>query len=176
MKSKHDKSKDKKSKESKPDPYTKAELPETLFDPEHDRAINTVPKPFTGYPSFDRVFPESNKGLPDWRYIMYVLQREGKLDKEQIMHILNQSIDILKKEPNIVKVSFPTTVLGDIHGQFYDLANIMEKKDPKKVSYLCLGDYVDRGSYSIEVLITLLAAKVNYPSKVNLLRGNHESR
>ena len=76
----------------------------------------------------------------------------------------------------MVKVEFPATVLGDIHGQFYDLANIMEKKDPQKVNYVCLGDYVDRGSYSIECLIVLLAAKINYPNHVFMLRGNHESR
>ena len=92
------------------------------------------------------------------------------------MKILDSAIEILKKEPNLVKVEFPATVLGDIHGQFYDLANILEKKDPKKVNYVCLGDYVDRGSYSIECLIVLLAAKINYPNHVFMLRGNHESR
>ena len=92
------------------------------------------------------------------------------------MKILDSAIEILQKEPNVVKVKFPATVLGDIHGQFFDLANILEKKDPQKVNYVCLGDYVDRGGYSIECLTLLLAAKVCYPNQVFLLRGNHESR
>ena len=68
-------------------------------------------------------------------------------------------------------------MVGDIHGQYSDLLNMISKAgEPGPLNYLFLGDYVDRGVYGIEVCILLFSIKLNFPSNVVLLRGNHECR
>lgn len=42
--------------------------------------------------------------------------------------------------------------------------------------FVNLGDFVDRGFYSVETFLLLLALKVRYPDRITLIRGNHESR
>lgn len=83
----------------------------------------------------------------------------------------------IEKEPNLVQIGEPIVIVGDIHGQYYDLCHMLEKAGPPSdMNYLFLGDYVDRGIYGVEVLLLLFAIKINYPKNVVLLRGNHESR
>ena len=65
----------------------------------------------------------------------------------------------------MVKIGEPIVIVGDLHGQFYDLVHMLEKAgDPSEINYLFLGDYVDRGIYGMEVVITLVAIKVSYTS------------
>jgi serine/threonine-protein phosphatase 2B catalytic subunit len=93
------------------------------------------------------------------------------------MKILKKGIDILKNEPNLIKISEPVVVVGDIHGQYYDLVHMLNKAGhPSKLNYLFLGDYVDRGIFGLECIMLLISIKINYPKKFMLLRGNHESR
>jgi serine/threonine-protein phosphatase 2B catalytic subunit len=84
---------------------------------------------------------------------------------------------LFRQEPNIICLPRGCTIVGDIHGQYYDLLKIFELGGvPGQQTYVFLGDYVDRGSFSCESLFLLLALKINYPRSFILLRGNHESR
>ena len=100
------------------------------------------------------------------------------MTKIQCQRILNKVMAILRDEPNLVKVSEPVCVVGDIHGQYYDLEHIFGKAGypSKELNYLFLGDYVDRGIYGIEVCMLLFSLKLQQPKSIVLLRGNHESR
>ena len=67
--------------------------------------------------------------------------------------------------------SAPVTVCGDVHGQFYDLLELfrMGGRCPD-TNYLFMGDYVDRGYYSVETVCLLLAIKVRHRDTVQLFK------
>ncbi len=89
---------------------------------------------------------------------------------------------IFDKEASLVDVDYPEDVVfnvcGDIHGQYYDLMNIFKINGyPSNTNpYLFNGDFVDRGSFSVECVITLIAWKLLYPTSFYMARGNHESK
>lgn len=80
-------------------------------------------------------------------------------------------------ESNVTRVDTPVTICGDIHGQLHDLLTLFDKSGGlEKSRYIFLGDFVDRGFYSLESFLLLLCYKLRYPDRITLIRGNHETR
>lgn len=115
------------------------------------------------------------------------LQRENpRKNYDDNNYRINVPIPILEKiclktyklfsdEPNMLNLSTNIHIFGDIHGQYCDLIRFLDIIGlPPKVKLLFLGDYVDRGNNSIEVISLLFSLKIKYPKQVFLLRGNHE--
>uniref|UniRef100_A0A6V7QQ16 Serine/threonine-protein phosphatase n=1 Tax=Ananas comosus var. bracteatus TaxID=296719 RepID=A0A6V7QQ16_ANACO len=95
----------------------------------------------------------------------------------EVKTLCEQAKAILMEEWNVQPVKCPVTVCGDIHGQFYDLIELFRiGGDAPDTNYLFMGDYVDRGYYSVETVTLLVALKVRYRDRITILRGNHESR
>jgi serine/threonine-protein phosphatase 2A catalytic subunit len=92
-------------------------------------------------------------------------------------HIHIQALEVLIQESNVQPVRCPVTVCGDVHGQLHDLIELFRigGRAPD-TNYLFMGDYVDRGYYSVETVSLLVCLKVRYPERIFILRGNHESR
>jgi hypothetical protein len=71
---------------------------------------------------------------------------------------------------NVIQARSPVNVIGDIHGQFHDLLEIF-RINGDFLKCIFLGDYVDRGYNSVEVVELLLCLKVKFPDQIILLRG-----
>jgi len=99
------------------------------------------------------------------------------LPESDIKALCEKVKELLVEESNIQPVHTPVTVCGDIHGQFFDLKELFRVGgEIPNTNYIFMGDFVDRGYYSLETFTLLLCLKARYPDKITLLRGNHESR
>lgn len=98
------------------------------------------------------------------------------IKEDEIVKVCNMVAQKIGDDPMLLELSAPIVVVGDVHGQFYDLMRIFERMGyPSSTQYIFLGDYVDRGPQSVEIMTLLLTYKAMYPRNIFLLRGNHES-
>lgn len=119
--------------------------------------------------------PAANrKDVDSWIEQLYECK---PISERQVVQLCEMAKDILSKEENVQAVRCPVTICGDVHGQFMDLMELFRigGKSPD-TNYLFMGDYVDRGYYSVETASLLMALKVRHPTRLTILRGNHETR
>ncbi|KAI8084252.1 Metallo-dependent phosphatase-like protein [Gilbertella persicaria] len=108
-------------------------------------------------------------------------KQQKKIHKKYAFMIVLAVRKYMYEAPSLIDVKIPEngklTVCGDVHGQFYDFINIFNTNGypSENHAYLFNGDFVDRGSFSVEVILTLFAYKWLYPDRLFLARGNHET-
>ena len=109
------------------------------------------------------------------------LSRGDHLHPECLLRLLQQASVALAGEPPLLDLQAvdELMVVGDLHGSMESLhlalvaCDAADRLAPGR-SLLFNGDFVDRGSESVEVLASLLLLKHAHPTSVWLLRGNHE--
>lgn len=96
-------------------------------------------------------------------------------DERELMRLVQRASEIFEGEPQVLDVEGECVVVGDVHGDKESVVKALGLLNQTK-TLIFLGDYVDRGPHQLEGICALLSAKVENPSKLILLRGNHETR
>jgi protein phosphatase len=90
-----------------------------------------------------------------------------------ILQLLDLTRQRFQSQSTVLDINPPVWVVGDIHGNLQDLIRIFRACDLTS-TYLFLGDYIDRGQFSLECILFLFALTCRSPGRVFLVRGNHE--
>ena len=106
--------------------------------------------------------------------------------KDEITSLIEEVIPIISKENSLIKIRSPCKIFGNIYGVYNDLMRFFESYgnpsdsiqngDINVMQYIFLGDFCDRGFYSLEVVLLLFALKIKYRNFIYLIRGHHEDK
>jgi len=125
-----------------------------------------------------RLMDLSSQTRTEWRHTLQLAS------SRELVLLCDTVVEILRRECSLVQVPLPCRVYGDIHGQLLDLLEFFNafswpdkrRGDIFSMNYVFLGDFVDRGAYSCDVVCLLFSLKILYPTRIFLVRGNHEDR
>ncbi|KAF9263346.1 protein phosphatase 5 [Marasmius fiardii PR-910] len=140
-----------------------------------------VEKDYTG----PQLLQEGDKYTITLEFVRGMIQlfKDGKkLPRRYVWEIIIGAYEHFINEASLVDVDLAEgitcDVIGDVHGQFYDLLHLFSLTgEPSEKHYLLMnGDLVDRGSWSVEVILTAFAFKWLYPKYMYINRGNHEAK
>ena len=155
--------------------------------------LTEVDKKITEHPNEVDTKPKYNENLvnefiqllpnPDEEYTYY--KKNAKiisLEKNYIINLINEALGQLKGSSPLIKLRSPVKIFGSINGQYNDLLRYFSlfgrpselKGDIECVDYLFLGNFTNRGAFSLETICLLLALKIKYNGHFHLLRGSQE--
>jgi len=130
-----------------------------------NRVVSSVPIPETRFMTPEILF--SDNGKPNILLLASHISREGRLEVNAAVQLIRECKQIFTSEPNVLELRAPITIFGDLHGQFYDLqAMLGDLKSLGNIQLLFLGDYVDRGSFSCEVVFFVVFFKNFVPENI----------
>ncbi|CAF1065040.1 unnamed protein product, partial [Brachionus calyciflorus] len=123
---------------------------EELLKLTRKRIVNDVRKPITSILQIEDLFDDSDKiDSSNLIRLKNHLENEGRLSPHLVVKLIENCVKIFKKESNVLKIDYPVNIVGDIHGQFYDLLTIFSLGgSPEDCKYLFMGDFVDRGVFA----------------------------
>jgi protein phosphatase len=117
---------------------------------------------------------------------MDIIHSNLPFSNQEMFDLIKEVKPLLEKDHSLIKVRSPCKVFGNIHGVYDDLMRYFESfgnpsddnqmGDINVMQYIFLGDFCDRGLYSLEVILLLFALKIKYPDFIYLIRGHHEDK
>ncbi|OHT17546.1 hypothetical protein TRFO_02607 [Tritrichomonas foetus] len=144
--------------------------------------IQTKTRSILDYPYFPyqpispKTFDFQNFTVDDAIEVMNIVERFELLSPEITLEMMATMCEIMAPLPNVVNIPDVNEifVVGDTHGQLQDVLNIFKKfgNPSAKRPYLFNGDYVDRGSQGLEILLILFAWKIADDKCIYINRGN----
>lgn len=172
----------------------KSQIPKLLLchlaaPTEHDKVVRLNPLAMRkSVPLHSAQLDEVVESLvPELDIIEELYINKGRLSAEDVMKICDSARQAFLQEDSLVEIPLESTrvkdviIIGDTHGQFsdfvnlLDLAEVFKEGDIQNKMVIVNGDFVDRGSQSMEIALVLFYLKQRYPENFTILRGNHES-